>query len=105
MIQVIASLAINPDEPDALDTYFRVAGTLMEEVGASITQKIELGEAVIGEKASEIVMLVKYPSLDALQQVFNSPEYESLIPIRDKAFVKYNICYVDSNDLLEPPGG
>ena len=97
MIQVVASMAFNPQEPEALQTYFDVAMPLLEKVGAKVAQKIEVGDPVIGEKASEIVMLVDYPSYDAIDSVFESDEYKAVIPIRDKAFLKYNVCIVNDN--------
>lgn len=101
MIQIVASLSINPDEPEALETYFSVATRLLDKVGAKITQQIEVGDSVVGEKASEIVMLVDYPSYDAIDDVFESEEYTSIIPARDRAFLKYNICIVNNNQLID----
>ncbi|MEM7060319.1 MAG: DUF1330 domain-containing protein [Pseudomonadota bacterium] len=99
MVQVVASLSINPEEPEALETYFQVAMPLIERVGAKVVQKIEVGEAVVGEQPSEMVMLVEYPSYEAVQRVFNSAEYQAIIPAREKAFLKYNVCIVSKNDL------
>ena len=101
MIEVIASLTFNAEEPKAVETYFQVATQLMEKAGAKVTQQIQVGASVIGEQAMEIVMLVEYPSFDALEDVFKSEEYQALIPIRDKAFVKYNVCVVNKNDIVE----
>lgn len=100
MIQLIASLTTNPNEPEAFQTYFSTAMELMESVGAKLVQKIDLGNAVIGEPASEMVLLVDYPSYRAIDDVFQSDRYKSIIEVRDKAFLKYNICLVDNNELL-----
>ncbi len=99
MVQVVASMAFNPQEPEALQTYFDVAMPLLQKVGAKVAQKIEVRDPVIGVKASEIVMLVDYPSYDAIDRVFESDEYKAVIPIRDKAFLKYNVCIVNDNVL------
>lgn len=100
MVQVMASLTVNPEEPEALEHYFEIASMLMQKVGAKIVQKIEFGAAVIGEKGAEMVMLVNYPSYQAIDMVFKSPEYQMLIPFRDKAFLKYNICIVSNNNMV-----
>jgi uncharacterized protein (DUF1330 family) len=100
MVQVMASLTVNPNEPDALQHYFDMASMLMQRVGAEIVQRIELGAPVVGEKSAEIVLLVNYPSYRAIDMVFKSPEYKTLIPFRDKAFLKYNVCIV-SNESRE----
>ena len=69
MVQVVASLSINPDEPEAVATYFGVAMPLIEKVGAKVLQKIEVGEPVVGEQPSELVMLVEYPSYEDVERV------------------------------------
>ena len=99
MVQVVASLTINPDEPEAVETYFETAMPLLEKVDAKVVQRLELGTAVIGERPSEVVMLVDYPSYEAVESVFNSPEYKAIAPTRDKAFLKYNVCIVNKNEL------
>ena len=101
MVQVVASLSINPDEPEAVATYFGVAMPLIEKVGAKVLQKIEVGEPVVGEQPSELVMLVEYPSYEDVERVFKSPEYQAIIPMREKAFLKYNVCIVSKNELTD----
>lgn len=100
MIQVVASLTINPNEPEALQKYFEVTMPLIKKVGAKVAQKIELGEAVIGDNPAKILMLVDYPTYDAVDAVFKSPEYLSIIDQRDKAFLNYNVCIVSKNELV-----
>lgn len=100
MIQVIASLTTNPNEPDALQSYLDVAQELLARVGARMSQKIVFGDSVVGEQASEMILVVDYPSYKAIDDVFQSPEYRDIIETRDKAFLKYNICIVDDNELV-----
>ena len=66
---------------------------------AKLSQKIEYGDPVIGDKPFEMVMLVDYPNYEAVRKVFHSEAYQAIIPERDKAFLKYNICLVQTNDL------
>ena len=100
MIEVVASLTINPDEPEAQHEYFTTAMQLIEKSGAKLVQKIELGQPVIGEQLSELLMLVEYANEDAVNSVFESDEYKAIIPARDKAFLKYNVCMVVRNELV-----
>ncbi|MEM1299135.1 MAG: DUF1330 domain-containing protein [Pseudomonadota bacterium] len=100
MIQVIASLTTNPDEPEALKKYFEIALPLVASVGARVSQRITMGDPVIGEQASEMILVVDYPSYQAIDDVFQSAAYRSIIEARDKAFLKYNICIVDDNELV-----
>lgn len=90
-IQVVACLTLNPDEPEAIQTYFDTAMPLIESVGAVIRQRFDIGEAIIGERIAETMMVVEYPDHDALESVFESDDYKAIIPARDKAFLKYSV--------------
>lgn len=96
-IQVVATIAINPDEPKALEEYFKVTMPLLEEVGAKVIQRFDLGEVVVGQAVAETLMVVEYPSLDALDSVFKSDLYKSIIPFRDKAFKTYNVSVLSGS--------
>ena len=93
---MIASLSVNPDETDALEEYFRVANSLIDRSGAKVLKKLEIGDPIIGEKISEIIMIVEYPDHYAIERMLNSIEYRNVIPIRDRAFRKYNLCILNS---------
>ena len=102
MIQVIASLTINPDESDALARYHEATTPLIEKAGARIVQQLELEDPVVGEMPGKILMMIEYPSQEALEGVFNSAEYKSIIPYREKAFLEYNICIVKKDGPQTP---
>ncbi len=101
MVQLVASLTINPDEPEALAKYLETTTPLIEKVGAKVVQQIELGTPVVGEAPCKLLMMVEYPSHAAIEAVFESDEYKSIIPIREKAFTDYNICIVKKGGLVE----
>ena len=103
MIQVVASLTINPEEPQALQAYMDGAMALIEKAGGKVVQTINLGDAIVGDPPSELLMLVDYPSYDAVDYVFRSKAYRDIIPHRNKAFLKYNICLVSKIDGLGAP--
>ena len=90
-IKVVATIALNQDAPDAIETYFQTAMPMLEKVGAKVLQQFTLGEAVVGEKVGETLMIVEYPDMQALDAVFGSAAYKAIIPARDKAFSTYNI--------------
>jgi len=47
-----------------------------------------------------MVMLVEYPDYESVEKVFKSAEYQAIIPSREKAFLKYNVCIVSKNDMV-----
>ncbi len=91
-VKVMATIQINPDAPDALQTYFETTSPLLENVGARVVERFALGEPIVGESLGESLMIVEYPDLLAVDGVFGSEAYKAIIPVRDKAFLKYNIC-------------
>jgi len=97
VIQLVASLAINPDEPEALAKYFSVAMPLIESAGGKVIQQIDLGEAVVGEPAGTTLMLVEYPDRESVMRVFSSKEYNDVIPYRDRAFTHYNVSLINQS--------
>lgn len=90
-IRVVALVTINPDEAQALQRYMDVTTPLLEEVGARIVQQAQVQNVVVGDEIAERLMVVEYPDLDALDKVFKSAAYKSVIPSRDKAFKTYNV--------------
>lgn len=94
-VLVVGMVSVNPDEPDALAEYLRVTGPLLEQVGAKVVQTFEVGQSVVGDQMADSMMVVEYPSLDALDSVFGSAAYKSIIPARDKAFRTYNVSIVN----------
>lgn len=95
-VKVIASIKVNPEEPDALRTYLDVTMPLLDAAGGQIVQSFEKGESVVGELDFDRVMIVEYPDLAALDKVFKSEAYKAIIPIRDKAFTRYGISVISN---------
>lgn len=100
MTQLIASLTINENEPEALQTYFEIANPLVEKFGGQVLRTLEVGREIVGDKPSEMILLVEYPSRDAVDELFKSDEYKSTIPYRQKAFHVYNICLIDIPSVI-----
>lgn len=90
-VKVIALVSINDDEPLALAEYFRVTTPLLEKVGAKVESNFTINEVVVGHRPAKMVIIVNYPSRAAVEAVFNSPEYQALIPTRDLAFTEYSV--------------
>ena len=101
MPQVLASLRINAENPEAVNTYFKAAMPLIEAEGGKGVEQIDLGEQLIGKDGSSFIFVVDYPDRDAIDRVFKSTEYEAIIPVRDKAFSQYNISIIETRDLPE----
>lgn len=101
MVTVLAFVTISEDAPDALAAYFRVTDPLLKRAGARIVKRFAVNDVVIGTHPSQTVVMVEYPSREAVDSVFKSPEYAAVKAVRDRAFSTYAITIVD--DLSSTP--
>jgi uncharacterized protein (DUF1330 family) len=93
-VQILALVTINEDQPQALAQYLEATAPLLEAAGAQIVQRFVIGEDIVGQAPSQSVMIVNYPSRDAVDIVFQSDIYRAIAPIRDKAFSSYHVSLV-----------
>ena len=99
-VTVMALLSVNENEPRALAEYLDVTAPLIERAGAKIVKRFAIHEAVVGDRPAMTTVLVEYPSRSAVDQVFQSAEYKSIQSVRDRAFDKYEISIVASEETI-----
>ena len=101
MVTVLAFVTIAEDAPDALAAYFRVTDPLLKRAGARIVKRFAVNDVVVGTNPSQTVVMVEYPSREAVDSVFKSPGYAAVKATRDRAFSTYSIRIGD--DLASTP--
>ena len=94
-VTVLAHLTVAEDQPVALAAYFKVTQPLLEAAGGKIVKRFRLTDDIVGQRPSETLVIVEYPTREAVAQVFDSPEYRAIIPVRDIAFPTYRISIVE----------
>lgn len=99
MVTVLAFVTVAEEDPAALAAYLRVADRLLTKAGARIVKRFFVNDVVVGKSPGRTVIIVEYPSREAVDAVFDSPEYRALIPIRQRAFRDYAITIVDAEDV------
>ena len=93
-VKVIALVTINEDQPMALAKYLELTTPVLDRVGAEIVERYQLEADVVGDRSARTVILVDYPSREAVDEVFASAEYEAAKPYRDMAFSDYMVSLV-----------
>lgn len=93
-VLIFAETTVNPDKPDALTAYMATTSPLLEKVGATIVQRYEVVEHVMGDTPAKFITIVRYPSREAVDQLFKCPQYKSLDKIKEEAFLHYRISIV-----------
>lgn len=95
MVTVLAFVTISEDAPEALAAYFKVTDPLLQRAGARIIKRFAVNDVVVGSHPAKTVVMVEYPSREAVDTVFLSPEYAAVKPTRDRAFSTYSVTVVD----------
>lgn len=99
----MALVSINDDEPMALAQYMATTDLLMRAAGARIKSRFRVTEGVVGKVPAQTMIIVEYPDRTAIGQVFESAEYQAIRPIRDRAFLKYQVSVVTNDgDPVDP---
>lgn len=91
VVKVIGLVAINEDQAFALAKYLDITEPLLASVGARIVDRFALKSRVVGDGPVRTVIIVEYPDHEAVEKVFQSAEYQSAIPYRDRAFDTYSV--------------
>ena len=77
-------------------TYGTKAPPLLQAAGAVPKVKAKLAEHLVGSADIGTLFVAEFPSADAARAAFETEEYKSLIPIRDKAFKQLNFMIMEA---------
>ena len=69
--------------PDKLQEYGQAAGPTLAAFGAKVLVKGKIAKALLGDADSHVTSIVEFPTLDALNAWFVSPEYQALTGLRN----------------------
>jgi len=74
---------IRVTDPDAWQRYVDRVGATFAPHGGRVLFRGRKSRELAGEAHGESIVVAEFPDLDALQRWHASPEYRSLIPLRD----------------------
>lgn len=83
---LIVNAVVNPAETAALEQYSTQATALFKAAGATPLGRYRLVEPVLGDRHPTLVVMMEFPSDQAIREVFASEAYQQLTPEREKAF-------------------
>ncbi len=87
---LIATAIPNPDNMAEMKTYLEKASPLLAGLGGEPPNRMKVSDVIAGDAAA-LVMVMNFPSRAALVSVFESAEYQALIPGRDRGFKSFNL--------------
>ncbi len=82
---------INPQEQKSFELYASNMRALYESVDATVIDKYPVAQTLVGDEKPDFVMVVEFPSQEALVTLFSSADYKKLVPFREKGFKKLNV--------------
>lgn len=87
---LIVNAVPNPEHMDDMRAYLQQSGPLVNGLGGSPPKRMKVTETINGDVPA-LVLFMDFPDRDAVQAVFASDAYRSLIPIRDRGFLRMDI--------------
>lgn len=89
--QLIVVATRRPDSDDDYKAYLSVAGPLMMAAGGAFAANYTKVDDLAGEDGPQQVIIVDFPDETAARSLFKNPEYQAVIPLRDRAFTSLNM--------------
>lgn len=79
-----------PGEEAAAQQYLRAVVPLLKGAGGKPVRRLKTNRVING-RAAGVVLVMDFPSEDAVAGLFESADYQALIPGRDRGFKEMNI--------------
>ncbi|GAB5525339.1 MAG: hypothetical protein Roseis2KO_32110 [Roseivirga sp.] len=92
---MIVTSSINPDETESLQAYVESVMPMLLELGGQVIKRTKITDVYFGEKPAELLLVMDFPSKEALKAMFDSEAYQALIPLRNKGFSQVNILFAE----------
>tara|TARA_Y100001001_G_C8014363_1_gene310950 strand:- start:4078 stop:5430 length:1353 start_codon:yes stop_codon:yes gene_type:complete len=83
---MIVNAILNPREKEAFAFYSENSAPLFKKAGGTPVGKFKITQSLVGNMNLHILVIMEFPSAQAIKDVFESEEYKKLLPFRDKAF-------------------
>jgi uncharacterized protein (DUF1330 family) len=87
---LVASASPNPENAADMQSYMQQVTPLLMGLEGGPPRRMKVSEVVNGD-ATAIVMMMDFPSREALSALFASDAYQALVPIRDRGFKSMDI--------------
>jgi uncharacterized protein (DUF1330 family) len=83
---MIVSAKIDATQRQELKHYISNARPIFQEYGGRPIGQYQVMESPVGESQSTHVIVMEFPSTDAVRRVFKDEKYTALVPARTAAF-------------------
>ena len=80
----------NGDEMTSVQEYLQGVMPLFVAAGGTLVKRLKVDHVIEGSQ-SGMAMVMDFDSAEAITELFASPEYAALLPVRDRGFTDMNI--------------
>jgi uncharacterized protein (DUF1330 family) len=86
----------NPGHQEALNEYVKGVMPLLLNLGGVVIKRSLVTDTYHGSKHFTFLLVMDFPSKKTLIEMFESDDYKSLIPMREKGFKAIDIFFADN---------
>ena len=86
MVDVLVTLTKNPTEKEALQKYKERAKAIRDEYGAKTILRLNVKEKLIGSFEDQSIRVLRFPSVNHVQQWLSDPRYQEVISLRERGY-------------------
>ena len=92
---MIVTCKIDPTKKEDFKHYAQNARPIFGKHGGKPVGQYAVAETEVGECQTTHVVVMEFPSKDAIRNVFNDPDYVALVPSRTNAFPVLDILIAE----------
>ena len=92
---LIVEATPNPENKDELQSYSSQAPAILKKYGGAPVASYNVETAMDSGENPAVVAILSFPNREAIQELLvNDPDYQQLIPLRDKGFksIRFFVC-------------
>ena len=99
MSATLVVLAIpNPAARDAEREYLAGVLPMLERAGGRDARRLRVDGILAGNADYSRLLVMEFPSAEMLRALFESAEYQALVPLRNRAFVRIDMLVAQALD-------
>ena len=87
---LVVTASPNPGEMESVQNYLHGVMPLFLGAGGNLVKRLKVDENLKGNPTG-MVLIMDFESPEAVTEMFDSDEYQALIPARDTGFAEMNI--------------
>ncbi len=85
----------NTENIEALQAYVKEVMPMLLATGGKVIKRSQVNQVYLGRQDFVFLLVMDFPSKQALIELFESPAYQALIPNRNKGFEDIQIYFAD----------